>query len=80
MYSTGSRIPSAAVPCVFVRDHDRHLYEHTDNLCLTNVLWRSPDAFQFWRGDLGSIAAAGAGWLLSFSLAGESNCVAAGAS
>ena len=19
----------------FVRDHDRHLYEHTDNLCLT---------------------------------------------
>ncbi|ECV5521136.1 AraC family transcriptional regulator, partial [Salmonella enterica] len=30
----------------FVRDHDRHLYEHTDNLCLTNVLWRSPDAFQ----------------------------------
>ncbi|GAS44383.1 HTH-type transcriptional activator RhaS [Salmonella enterica] len=24
----------------FVRDHDRHLYEHTDNLCLTNVLWR----------------------------------------
>lgn len=27
----------------FVRDHDRHLYEHTDNLCLTNVLYRSPD-------------------------------------
>lgn len=26
----------------FVRDHDRHLYEHTDNLCLTNVLYRSP--------------------------------------
>lgn len=31
----------------FVRDHDRHLYEHTDNLCLTNVLYRSPDRFQF---------------------------------
>ncbi|MBX4390113.1 AraC family ligand binding domain-containing protein, partial [Mycobacterium tuberculosis] len=23
----------------FIRDHDRHLYEHTDNLCLTNVLY-----------------------------------------
>ena len=23
----------------FVRDHDRHLYEHTDNLCLTNALF-----------------------------------------
>lgn len=34
----------------FVRDHDRHLYEHTDNLCLTNVLYRSPDAFQFLSG------------------------------
>ncbi|MCD9265000.1 HTH-type transcriptional activator RhaS [Citrobacter freundii] len=34
----------------FVRDHDRHLYEHTDNLCLTNVLYRSPDAFQFLAG------------------------------
>ena len=34
----------------FVRDHDRHLYEHTDNLCLTNVLYRSPDAFQFFSG------------------------------
>lgn len=34
----------------FVRDHDRHLYEHTDNLCLTNVLFRSPDAFQFLSG------------------------------
>ena len=33
-----------------VRDHDRHLYEHTDNLCLTNVLYRSPDAFQFLSG------------------------------
>lgn len=61
----------------FVRDHDRHLYEHTDNLCLTNVLWRSPDAFS--SGGVGSIAAAGAGWLLSFALAGESECVAAGA-
>ncbi len=26
----------------FIRDHDRHLYEHTDNLCLTNVLYRAP--------------------------------------
>jgi len=34
----------------FVRDHDRHLYEHTDNLCLTNVLYRSPDAFRFLAG------------------------------
>lgn len=34
----------------FVRDHDRHLYEHTDNLCLTNVLFRSPDAFAFLTG------------------------------
>ncbi|MFP2241118.1 HTH-type transcriptional activator RhaS [Pseudescherichia vulneris] len=34
----------------FVRDHDRHLYEHTDNLCLTNVLYRSPDAFRFLSG------------------------------
>jgi AraC family L-rhamnose operon regulatory protein RhaS len=34
----------------FVRDHDRHLYEHTDNLCLTNVLYRSPEAFQFLAG------------------------------
>lgn len=34
----------------FVRDHDRHLYEHTDNLCLTNILYRSPDAFQFLSG------------------------------
>lgn len=23
----------------FVRDYDWHLYEHTDNLCLTNVLY-----------------------------------------
>ncbi|HFZ8996640.1 TPA: HTH-type transcriptional activator RhaS [Citrobacter freundii] len=34
----------------FVRDHDRHLYEHTDNLCLTNVLYRSPEAFRFLAG------------------------------
>ncbi|MBK4715045.1 MULTISPECIES: HTH-type transcriptional activator RhaS [Tenebrionibacter/Tenebrionicola group] len=31
----------------FVRDHDRHLFEHTENLCLTNVLYRAPDAFSF---------------------------------
>ncbi|VTO16160.1 L-rhamnose operon regulatory protein RhaS [Klebsiella variicola] len=34
----------------FIRDHDRHLYEHTDNLCLTNVLYRAPDAFRFSPG------------------------------
>lgn len=34
----------------FVRDHDRHLYEHTENLCLTNVLYRSPQGFQFISG------------------------------
>ncbi|AUU07176.1 MULTISPECIES: HTH-type transcriptional activator RhaS [Raoultella] len=34
----------------FIRDHDRHLYEHTDNLCLTNVLYRAPDAFRFLNG------------------------------
>ncbi|HCT9766495.1 TPA: helix-turn-helix domain-containing protein [Klebsiella pneumoniae] len=34
----------------FIRDHDRHLYEHTDNLCLTNVLYRAPDAFRFLAG------------------------------
>ncbi|KMV35545.1 MULTISPECIES: HTH-type transcriptional activator RhaS [Franconibacter] len=34
----------------FVRDHDRHLFEHTENLCLTNVLYRAPDAFSFIAG------------------------------
>ncbi|HEJ0417667.1 TPA: HTH-type transcriptional activator RhaS [Klebsiella aerogenes] len=34
----------------FIRDHDRHLYEHTNNLCLTNVLYRAPDAFRFLTG------------------------------
>ncbi|MCJ7927926.1 HTH-type transcriptional activator RhaS [Erwinia sp. 9145] len=34
----------------FVRDHDRHLYEHTENLFLTNVLYRAPDAFCFLSG------------------------------
>ncbi|RRZ95595.1 HTH-type transcriptional activator RhaS [Erwinia sp. 198] len=34
--------------CVcFVRDHDRHLYEKTDRLILTNVLYRGPEAFRF---------------------------------
>ena len=33
----------------FVRDHDRHLYEHTDNLCLTNVLYPLM-RFSFWPG------------------------------
>lgn len=37
--------------CVcFVRDHDRHLYEQTENLWLTNVLWRGPQAFRFLSG------------------------------
>ncbi|KTR99219.1 HTH-type transcriptional activator RhaS [Pantoea sp. ICBG 985] len=40
---------SAGCVC-FVRDHDRHLYEQTDNLCLTNVLYRSPAAFRFLSG------------------------------
>ncbi|MDJ0042752.1 HTH-type transcriptional activator RhaS [Pantoea allii] len=40
---------SAGCVC-FVRDHDRHLYEKTDNLCLTNVLYRSPVAFRFLSG------------------------------
>ncbi len=43
------------------------IYEHTDNLCLTNVLWRF--AGRFHSRGAGSIAAAGAGWLLSFALA-----------
>lgn len=34
----------------FIREHDRHLYEHTDNLCLTNVLYRSPERFRFLSG------------------------------
>lgn len=34
----------------FVRDHDRHLFEHTEKLCLTNVLFRAPDAFSFISG------------------------------
>jgi AraC family transcriptional regulator, L-rhamnose operon regulatory protein RhaS len=59
----------------FVRDHDRHLYEHTDNLCLTNVLYRSPDRFQFLAGSISvsrraeSVAATRAGWAVSVSLA-----------
>ena len=59
----------------FVRDHDRHLYEHTDNLCLTNVLYRSPGRFQFLAGSISvsrraeSVAATRAGWAVSVSLA-----------
>ncbi|WP_058910763.1 HTH-type transcriptional activator RhaS [Entomohabitans teleogrylli] len=34
----------------FVRDSDRHLYEHAGNLHLTNVLFRSPDDFCFLSG------------------------------
>ncbi|MEC5317603.1 HTH-type transcriptional activator RhaS [Brenneria populi subsp. brevivirga] len=34
----------------FVRDYDRHLFEHTENLRLTNVLYRAPDAFCFLAG------------------------------
>lgn len=52
----------------FVRDHDRHLYEHTDNLCLTNVLYRSPDRFPVSRR-AESVAATRAGWAVSVSLA-----------
>ncbi|KGT88843.1 AraC family transcriptional regulator [Erwinia typographi] len=37
--------------CVcFVRNHDRHLYENTDQLILTNVLYRGPEAFRFMTG------------------------------
>lgn len=37
--------------CVcFVRNHDRHLYENTDKLILTNVLYRGPEAFRFVTG------------------------------
>ncbi|MNG73972.1 HTH-type transcriptional activator RhaS [compost metagenome] len=37
--------------CVcFIRDCDRHLYEQTDNLHLTNVLYRGPNAFRFLSG------------------------------
>lgn len=37
--------------CVcFVRDHDRHLYENTEGLILTNVLYRGPEAFRFVTG------------------------------
>lgn len=37
--------------CVcFVRDHDRHQFEQTDGLYLTNVLFRAPDAFRFLSG------------------------------
>lgn len=34
----------------FVRDHDHHLYEHTENLVLKNVCFRSPDTFSFLEG------------------------------
>lgn len=34
--------------CVcFIRDQDRHLYEQTNNLHLTNILYRSPGKFRF---------------------------------
>ncbi|MCS4265188.1 HTH-type transcriptional activator RhaS [Serratia sp. BIGb0163] len=37
--------------CVcFIRDYDRHLYEQTENLHLTNVLYRGPNAFRFLAG------------------------------
>jgi AraC family L-rhamnose operon regulatory protein RhaS len=34
----------------FVRAQDRHQFELTDNLCLTNVLYRAPDEFSFLTG------------------------------
>ncbi len=49
MYLMGSPIPSPVGRFVSYAI-DRHLYEHTDNLCLTNVLYRSPDRFQFLAG------------------------------
>ena len=37
--------------CVcFIRNHDRHLYEQTENLTLTNVLYRGPESFRFLTG------------------------------
>jgi AraC family L-rhamnose operon regulatory protein RhaS len=42
-------ILSAGSVC-FVRHSDHHLYEDTDNLHLTNVLYRSPNAFRFLNG------------------------------
>ncbi|MGL4858301.1 MAG: HTH-type transcriptional activator RhaS [Enterobacteriaceae bacterium] len=37
--------------CVcFVRDRDHHLFERTEQLYLTNVLFRAPDAFRFLSG------------------------------
>lgn len=37
--------------CVcFVRDRDRHQFEQTDDLHLTNVLFRAPDAFRYLSG------------------------------
>lgn len=34
----------------FVRDRDHHLYENTENLLLTNILYRSPNTFSFLCG------------------------------
>lgn len=34
----------------FVRNHDRHMYEQTEQLVLTNVLYRGPEAFRFVAG------------------------------
>ncbi len=62
----------------FIRDHDRHLYEHTDNLCLTNVLYRAPDAFRFLAG-VSQLLPRGTGRKLPLALAGESNRPATGA-
>ncbi|HHD7473820.1 TPA: HTH-type transcriptional activator RhaS [Klebsiella oxytoca] len=46
----GQPYPISGGTVCFVRDHDRHLYEYTDNLCLTNVLYRSQDSFRFLTG------------------------------
>jgi AraC family L-rhamnose operon regulatory protein RhaS len=61
----------------FIRDHDRHLYEHTDNLCLTNVLYRAPDAFRFLPGSANCCRRSRRE--LPLALAGESDRPAAGA-
>ncbi|XPE67416.1 AraC family ligand binding domain-containing protein [Shigella flexneri] len=57
----------------FIRNHDRHLYEHTDNLCLTNVLYRAPDRFQVLAGLNALLPQEQDGRILP--LAGESECV-----
>mgnify|MGYP002614879726 CR=1 FL=1 len=57
----------------FVRDHDRHLYEHTDNLCLTNVLLKGTASplRAFWGAVFGALGMCGhKSWMGSIRLTG----------